>query len=104
MRHRVEAPQAWAVGEGSGEDVEIFTIPAARSQDLSGDGEVTLGKILNFFDHTGNGPAGPNESGSLMQYVLVHEYVTCARGRTKKEDPATQHPTYWLRGGGELSL
>lgn len=33
-----------------------------------------------------------------MQYVLVYEYVTCGAGRTKKEDPATKHPTYWLQG------
>ena len=92
-------PRAWAVGEGSGEDVEIFTNPAARSQNLSGDGQVTLGKILYFFDHVGNGPPGSNESGPRTQYVLVYEYVTCGRGRTKKEDPATKHPTYWLQGG-----
>lgn len=94
-----DTPRGWAVGEGGGEDVEIFTNPVACRGDLSGDGEVTLGKLLYFFDHTGNPRHGPSTSGPVMQYALVYEYVTCGRGRTKREDPATQHPTYWLQGG-----
>lgn len=95
-----DTPRAWAVGEGSGENVEIFTNPDARRQGLSGDGDVTLGKLLYFFDHVGNPRrSGSTERGPLMHYALVYEYVTCGRGRTKREDPATKHPTYWLQGG-----
>lgn len=92
-------PRGWAVGAGQGEDVEIFTTPTARASDLSGDGDVTLAKILYFFDIEGNRRAGGTGGGPTMEFVLVYEYVTCGRGRSKKEDPATKHPTYWLRGG-----
>lgn len=96
-------PRAWAVGPG-GEDVEIFTTPEARRQNLSGDGEVTLAKILYFFDVEGNQRLNSVEtSGPTMEYVLVYEYVTCGVGRAKKEDPATKHPTYWLQGGTRVT-
>lgn len=82
-------PRAWAVGDGSGENVEIFCNPEARKRNLAGDGEVTLGKILSFFSVRGNRRAGNVGGGPLMEYVLVYEYVTCGTGRSKKEEAAT---------------
>lgn len=92
--------RGWAVGDGQGEDVEIFLTPDARASDLSGDGDVTLGKILYFFDIEGNQRADTAcDSGPIMEFVLVYEYVTCGVGRSRKPEHATKHPTYWLRGG-----
>lgn len=95
-------PRSWAVGAGQGEDVEIFTSPTARASDLSGDGDVTLAKILYFFDIEGNRRADATGSGPIMEFVLVYEYVTCGAGRSRKPDPATKHPTYWLRGAATV--
>ena len=93
-------PRAWAVGDEAGEDVEIFRNPHARRNDLTGDGRVTLAKILYFFDHRGNRrPGHPvDEGGPMMEYVLVFEYVTCGAGRSTKPDSVTKHPTYYLQG------
>ncbi|CAB1107629.1 unnamed protein product [Ectocarpus sp. CCAP 1310/34] len=93
------SPRDWAVGAGGGQDVEIFTTPKAREDDLSGDGGVTLGKILYFFNVNLNRRPGCSAPGPAMECVLVYEYVTCGLGRSKKEDLATKHPTYWLQGG-----
>ena len=92
-------PRDWAVGEGKGESVEIFTSPEARRDDLSGDGEVTLALLLYFFDIEGNQRPDSAEAGPTMEYVLAYEYVTCGAGRAKKADKVTQHPTYVLKGG-----
>lgn len=93
-------PRDWCVGDGQGESVEIFTTPDAKRNDLSGDGQVTLAKILYFFDLEGNRrPASNAAAGPMMEYVLVYEYVTCGSGRSKKADSVTLHPTYWLQGG-----
>lgn len=93
-------PRGWAVGDGAGEDIEIYVHPQARDNGLSGDGNVTLGKILYFFDHEGNPRPGSHDhdAGPTMEWVLVYEYVTCGRGRTKMADPVTLHPTYRLQG------
>lgn len=96
-----ESPRAWAVGSGMGEDVEIYTHREAKDKRLSGDGNVTLGKILYFFDQRINadraGPAALARS-VVVQWVLVYEYVTCGAGRGELRDSITQHPTYWLQG------
>ena len=93
-------PRDWAVGSGQGEHVEIFTSRKAQMEDLTGDGNVTLATILYFFDHNANRRAGStDEAGPTVEYVLVYEFVTCGAGRSKKEDSATRHPTYWLQGG-----
>lgn len=42
-------PRAWALGDGMGEDVEIYTHRQAKDKGLSRYGNVTLGKILYFF-------------------------------------------------------
>ncbi|CAB1113642.1 unnamed protein product [Ectocarpus sp. CCAP 1310/34] len=95
-------PRHWAVGSGQGDAVEIFTNHKAKRDDLSGDGHVTLARILYFFDHKGNRrpdstpDAGPD---SAMEFVLAYEFVTCGSGRSKKADSVTQHPTYWLQRG-----
>ncbi|CAB1108042.1 unnamed protein product [Ectocarpus sp. CCAP 1310/34] len=94
-------PRHWCVGDGRGESVEIFTSPEAKRKDLSGDGHVTLGLILYFFDLDGNPRPGPTAAADpMMEYVLVYEYVTRGAGRSKKADSVTLHPTYWLQGGG----
>ena len=88
-------PRDWAVGDGSGEAVEIFTSCRMHAAGLSVDGGVTLAKILYFFDHEGNKQTGhPHEQGPIMEYVLVYEYVTRGKGRSKLGDHATEHPTY----------
>lgn len=91
--------RAWAVGDDSGEDVEIFRNPTALRNGTTGDGGVTLAKILYFFTHEGNRRAAAStDEGPQMEYVLVYEYVTCGPGRSKRPDSVTQHPTYFLRG------
>ncbi|CAN0134202.1 unnamed protein product [Ectocarpus fasciculatus] len=95
-----ETPRDWAVGSGQGDAVEIFTSPRAKRDDLSGDGDVTLARILYFFDHEGNRrPDSTADAGPAMEFVLAYEFVTCGSGRSKKADSVTQHPTYWLQGG-----
>ena len=42
-------PRTWAAGNGSGEDVEIFTRPSSRKDGASGADPVPLAKILYFF-------------------------------------------------------
>ena len=92
-------PRDWAVGDGSGEDVEIFTSRRTHAAGLSVDGGVTLAKILYFFDHEGNKRAGNSHGqGPMMEYVLVYEYVTRGKGRSKLGDHVTEHPTYFLQG------
>ncbi|CAB1102238.1 unnamed protein product [Ectocarpus sp. CCAP 1310/34] len=92
-------PRDWAVGSGQGDAVEIFTNPMAKRDDLSGDGDVTLGRIL-YFDHEGNRrPDATPGAGPAMELVLPYEFVTCGSGRSKEADSVTQHPTYWLQGG-----
>lgn len=92
-------PRAWAVGDGAGEDVEIYCNRDARDRGLTGDGNVTLAKILYFFKHEGNLRTDSiHTKGPMMEWVLAYEYVTCGTGRTKKEDTTTKHPTYWLQG------
>ena len=91
-------PRDWAVGDGSGEDVEIFTSHRMYAAGLSVDSGVTLAKILYFFDHEGNKRAGHSHGqGPIMEYVLVYEYVTRGKGRSKLGDHATEHPTYFLQ-------
>ncbi|CBJ30620.1 hypothetical protein Esi_0204_0058 [Ectocarpus siliculosus] len=93
-------PRDWAVGSGQGDAVESFTNPMAKRDDLSGDGHVTLARILYFFDHEGNRrPDSIPGAGPAMEFVLAYEFVTCGSGRSKKADSVTQHPTYWLQGG-----
>lgn len=88
-------PRGWAVGDGQGEDVEIFTSPRAKNNNLCGDGDVTLAKVLYFFDVQPNRRQRDTEvNGPVMEFVLVFEYVTCGAGRSKKEEAVTQHPTY----------
>ena len=94
------APRAWAVGDGMGEDVEIHTHRQSRDKGMSGDGDVTLGKILYFFDHSlyphQNGPTAG--AAPLEEWVLVHEYITCGLGRGELRDSITKPPTDWLQG------
>ena len=78
-------PRAWAVGDGSGDDVEILCNPEARKRNLAGDSEVTFGQELYFFSVRANRRAGDDGGGPLMEYVLVYEYVTCGTGRSKNE-------------------
>ena len=91
-------PRAWAVGNGSGEDVEIFTRPSSRKDGASGADPVILAKILYFFSHVGNARSGAQaRQGPVMEYVLAYEYVTRGTGRSKMGDAATEHPTYYLQ-------
>ena len=91
-------PRDWAVGDGSGEDVEIFTSRRAHAAGLSVDGGAILAKILYFFDYEGNKRVGNSHGqGPMMEYVLVHEYVTRGKGRSKLGDHVTEHPTYFLQ-------
>ena len=91
-------PRDWAVGDGSGEDVDIFTSRRAHAAGLSGDGGITLAKILYVFDHERNKRAchSPGQ-GPIMEYVLVYEYVTRGKGRSKLGDHVTEHLTYFLQ-------
>lgn len=96
-------PRAWACGRNSGESCEAFTSREARKEDRNGDGDVTLVKILYFFDIEANRrPDSTSARGPVMEFALGYEYVTCGKNRSKKEDPATKHPTYYLQGGASV--
>lgn len=97
-------PRAWALGGGMGEDVEIYTHREAKYKSTSGDGNVTLGKILYFFDESfdPDKACSTNSTGAVVEWVLVYEYVTCGAGRAELKDSITQHPTYWLQGNAAL--
>ena len=53
-------PHAWALGDGAGEDVEIFRNPRAmeeyskKTHRYVDPQDLTIGKILYFFTHEGN--------------------------------------------------
>ena len=77
------APRTWVLGTWMGEDVETWTHREARDKGLSGDGTVTLGKILYFFDHClyPHQDGSTSGAGPVVEWVLVYEYITCEPGR-----------------------
>ena len=83
---------------GNVRSASFFTSPRSHAAGLAVDGGVTLAKILYFFDHEGNKRAGNSQGqGPMMEYVLVYEYVTRGKERSKLGDCVTEHPTYFLQ-------
>ncbi|CAM9227062.1 unnamed protein product [Hapterophycus canaliculatus] len=90
---------AWVLGAGVGQDVEIHK-KKPRVEDDGRDvdvGSLTMGKIVYFFDHTGN-KRSDRCTGSTTRWVLVFEYVSAGVGNDRLPDVATRHPVLRLRG------
>lgn len=92
---------AWALGDGGGEDVEVWkTFPPQLSDSAPVSVEkLSMVRILYFFDHEGNrhGESGLRPKTS---WVLVFDYAAAGRRYHRMVDPATQHPVMVLRGRG----
>lgn len=95
-----EFPDSWAVGEGGGEDVEIWTTPPYDGDRRVDVEKLTMGRILYFFDHEGNprGNGGTGDDRPITSWVLVFDYVTSGDGKSRLPDKASDHPTMRLRG------
>lgn len=97
----VPADKEWALGNASGESVEVYATPKTRSHGLTGVGHLTLCKILYFFDHLGNGRDGQSLSDrARTKWVMVFSYATQGpSGGALVRDDFTKHPVYVLRSG-----
>lgn len=97
------AEHGWALGQGGGEDVEIYVNPRALATRSVGLGNVTIGRILYFFTHVGN--KRPNGTAPTTKWVAVYEYVSTepGDGAPIRRDSATQHPVFALRAEGGRS-
>ncbi|CAM9999235.1 unnamed protein product [Sphacelaria rigidula] len=87
------AEHGWALGEGRGEDVEIYVTPRAAANRSVGVGNITMARILYFFGHVANSrPDGG--SPPATQWVAIYDYVSTApgNGTSFHHDSATQHP------------
>lgn len=93
-------PDAWALGQGAGEDVEIHTTaesPGGYQEDAR---DLTIGRIIYFFDHVGNKRDDGGTQPPPTSWVLVHDYVSRGRGSRRDSDACTKHPVLFLRGRG----
>ncbi|CAN0140715.1 unnamed protein product [Ectocarpus fasciculatus] len=94
-------PNAWVLGEGGGQDVEVWrgTPPTGGDATASSSVEnLSMGKIVYFFKHRGNAREGTAEPGPETWWVLLFEYVSAGSGNARLADTVTQHPVMRLRG------
>lgn len=107
LRKAAEAgpANAWVLDEWLGEDVEIYTCPKACNDGLIDGHNLTMAKIVYFFQHEGNRRAGEADDspGPSSEWVLVYEYCTDSSQGDGVQTPAptpdttTLHPLYSLR-------
>ena len=109
-----EGPEhAWALGEGAGEDVEIFKNPRAlEGYNLNprctvDPQNLTMAKVLYTFVHECNppstDPSGGNVGGSTI-WAACYEYKSAGRGKNRLPDSTTEHPTFTMSGKGRPSI
>ena len=100
---KYESPGSWALGEGGGEDVEIWTTSPSSADGAVEVEKLTMGRILYFFEHKGNPRSNGDGSDNRpnTSWVLVFDYAIAGRGDRRLPDLATEHPTLILRGRGE---
>lgn len=97
-----EYADSWAVGEGSGEDVEIWTSLPSSADAPVDVAKLTMGRILYFFEHKGNPRRNGDDNGRpCTWWVLVFDFVTRGKDNTRLADSATDHPMLTLRGRSE---
>lgn len=93
----------WVLGDGAGEDVEVWTIRQPRDgyQEAPDVKKLTIGKIVCFFTHIGNKTViGNHRTRSQTEFVLVFEYINVGVGNRRQTDPATKHPIMRLSAVG----
>lgn len=94
----------WVFGCRGGEDVETWrTTPPVHDDHRKVDtADLTIGRIVYFFEHEANGTMSGRIStpGPKTRWVLTFEYVSAGDGRERLPDVATKHPTLRLRGNG----
>lgn len=88
-------------GGGGGDDVEIFkdrlpTIAEGPAPAM----QLTLAKILYFFQHSSNGRSQSGEDPLLTWWVLAYDYVCVGSGNERVSDCVTGLPIVALRGRG----
>ncbi|CAB1112487.1 unnamed protein product [Ectocarpus sp. CCAP 1310/34] len=98
-------PDDWALGQGQGDDVEIFNKPQPTGDHgpPSAD-QLTLSKIIYFFRHKGNKNSMSGEPPPFTWWVLAYDYVGVGHGNERVPDSITGHPTLSLRGGAVRSF
>lgn len=94
-------PDAWVLGEGGGQDVEVWRGTPPTGGDATASSSVeyrSMGKIVYFFKHRGGAREGRAEPGPETWWVLLFEYVSAGSGKPRLPDAVTQHPVMRLRG------
>lgn len=90
----------WVLGQGQGDDVEIFTAPPPEQDGPVPAEKLTIVKIVNFFLHEGNVNSIIGGARPLTWWVLGYDYVGIGAGNERVQDSITGHPTLQLRGRG----
>lgn len=88
----------WAHGPTCGEDVEIYCTKHSRTHGVTGIGNVTIGRILYFFDHKHN-RADVGDPDVRLQWVVVLPFKTVGAGEHFQRDNTCEHPLYYLSRG-----
>lgn len=90
---------AWVLGDGGGEDVEVWKGSPASGEGPVDPQQLTLGRIIYFFEHEGNNRLGGGQRPT-SSWVLLFDYATSGQGNARLADAATKHPILALRGRG----
>ena len=104
-----DQPHDWPLGNGAGEDVEIFVNRAATNKpaaQLKPIHDLTTSKLLYLFTHEGNRRSedGPRTRGAMTNWACVYNYTTFGRHNARYPDAATQHPVMNLSGRGRPKI
>lgn len=88
----------WVLGQGQGNDVEIFTGPPPTDDGPVDPGQLTIVKIAYFFRHTGNRHSMTGEPPPETWWLLGYDYVGVGPQNSRVPDAVTGLPILKLRG------
>lgn len=100
VRHISPTTDSCFLGDGGGEDVEIWRNRPSQQQQSNHASDVTMAKVLYFFTHRANKRLNADVLGPPTRWLLAFEYVTAGVGNARYTDVATEHPVLVLRARG----